>query len=144
MVRDSNEKLQAAFDKLFQVPVSDNFSDVPMFTSLRAAYVEITGDVDVRGFMDPGQSQRLQGAYGSATFSYVLGNTLYRRMVADYAEISDYGLSRLVGNNIRNARDFRTMESVRIGYYGDLPDVTPESVDYPDLGKCLMKKSNMP
>jgi hypothetical protein len=56
-------------------------------------------------------------------------------MVQDYREQSDFGVSRLVGSNIRNARDFRTMESVRIGYYGDLPDVNPEAVDYPDLGE---------
>ena len=61
-------------------------------------------------------------------------------MVQDYREISDYGVSRLVGSNIRNARDFRTMESVQIGYYGDLPDVTPETVDYPDLGELSDEK----
>ncbi len=135
VTRDSSEKLQAAVDRLFMVPVDDQFKDILPFKSLRAAYVEITGDTDVRGYMEPGQTQRLQAAYGSATFAYVLGNTLYRRMVADYREIPDYGISRIVGPNIRNARDFRTMESVRIGYYGDLPDVTPETVDYPDLGE---------
>jgi hypothetical protein len=135
MGRDSSEKLQAAVDRLFAVPVADAFKDVLPFTSLRAAYTEITGDTEVRGYLDPGQSQRLQAAYGTATFAYVLGNTLYRRMCADYREIPDYGVSRLVGPNIRNARDFRTMESVRIGYYGDLPDVATEVDNYPDLAE---------
>jgi len=135
VVRGSTEKLQAAADMLFGVNVDDQFKDIAPFTSLRAAYVEMTGDTEVRGYLDPAQTQRLQAAYGSATFSFVLGNTLYRRMVQDYAEAGDYGVSRLVGGNIRNARDFRTMESVRIGYYGDLPDVDPEAVDYADLGE---------
>lgn len=135
IVRGSAEKLQAAVDKLFGVQVDQQFADVAPLKSLRAAYVEMTGDTEVRGYLEPAQLQRLQAAYGSTTFSYVLGNTLYRRMVQDYREQSDFGVSRLVGGNIRNARDFRTMESVRIGYYGDLPDVTPETVDYPDLGE---------
>ena len=135
VVRDSTEKVQAACDRMFNVPVDDAMKDIVPFRSLRAAYVEITGDTEVRGFLEPGQTQRLQAAYGSATFAYVLGNTLYRRMVSDYREIPDYGVSRIVGPNVRNAVDFRTMESVHIGYYGDLPDVTPETVDYPDLGE---------
>jgi len=135
IVRGSSEKLQAAVDKLFGVHVDDQFGDVAPMKSLRGAYVEMTGDTEVRGYLSPEQTQRLQAAYGSTTFSYVLGNTLYRRMVQDYREQSDFGVSRLVGNNIRNAVDFRTMESVRIGYYGDLPDVDPENVDYPDLGE---------
>ena len=136
--RDSSEKLQAACDRMMGVRVGDDMAAVPPFVSLRAAYTEITGDAEVRGYLDPDAAQRYQrlhAAYGTATFSYVLGNTLYRRMVQDYRELGDFGLSRLVGNNIRNARDFRTMESVRIGYYGDLPDVSTQVDDYPNLGE---------
>lgn len=133
--RDSTEKLQAAVDKLFGVQVSDNFKDIPGFRGLRAAYVEMTGDAEISGVLNPDQARRMQAAYGTTSFAYVLGNTLYRRMVQDYREIGDYGVSRLVGPNIRNAVDYRTMESVRVGYYGDLPDVNPETEDYPDLGE---------
>jgi hypothetical protein len=138
--RDSTEKLQAAVDSLFGVQVGEQFRDIPAFRSLRAAYVEITGDTEVRGYLDPNAPQRLQAAFGSATFAYVLGNTLYRRMIQDYREIPDYGISRIVGPNIRNARDFRTMESVRIGYYGDLPDVGTEVEAYPNLGELSDEK----
>lgn len=132
--REGGEKLQAAVDGLLGVKLADNMRDVPVFTSLRAAYAEITGDSEVRGYLDPAQSQRMQAAFGSATFAYVLGNTLYRRLSQDYREISDYGVSRLVGGNIRNAKDFRPLETVKIGYFGDLPDVNPEVDDYQDLG----------
>lgn len=135
VVRDSGEKLQAAFDKMFDVRIGDNLRDVPGFTSLRAAYVEMTGDSDVTGVLNPQQLKRMQAAYGDATFAYVLGNTLYRRLTNDYREWTDYGVSRLVGNNIRNARDFRTLESVRIGYYGDIPTLNTDNEDYPDLGE---------
>ncbi len=135
ILRGAPEKLQAAMDKMLGVTVEDQYADIIPLGSLRAAYVEMTGDTEVRGYVDPATASRLQAAYGSSTFAYVLGNTLYRRLTQDYREQTDFGVSRLVGNNIRNARDFRAMESVRIGYYGDLPDVNPEAADYADLGE---------
>lgn len=138
--RESVEKLQAAFDGMLGVQVADDLRGVPVFRSLRAAYVEMTGDTDITGVLDPQQQRRLQAAYGDTTFAYVLGNTLYRRLVQDYHEVPDYGVSRLVGGNIRNARDFRTLESIRIGYYGDLPTVDTDIQDYPDLGEVSDEK----
>ncbi|PKN16543.1 MAG: hypothetical protein CVU66_00645 [Deltaproteobacteria bacterium HGW-Deltaproteobacteria-23] len=138
--RESIDRYQAALDGLFRVPLSSQQKDVPIFSSLRAAYVELTGDTDVTGVLKPEQSRRMQAAYGDATFGYVLGNTLYRKLVNDYREISDYGVSRLVGQNIRNAKDFRTLESVRIGYYGDLPTLNTDIDDYPDLGEVSDEK----
>lgn len=133
--RESIDRLQAAFDGMMGVPLADNMRDVPIFTSLRAAYVTMTGDTDITGVLNPEQLRRMQAAYGDATFAYVLGNTLYRNLVNDYRELGDYGVSRVVGANIRNARDFRTLESIRIGYYGDIPTVDTDTQDYPDLGE---------
>lgn len=138
--RGSAERLQAAFDKMLGVNVSDSMRDVPPLVSLRAAYVEMTGDSEVTGVLNPQQLRRMQAAYGDSSFAYVLGNTLYRRMTQDYRELDDFGVSRLVGNNIRNATDFRTLESIRIGYYGDLPDVNTDIDDYPDLGEVTDEK----
>ncbi|WP_028318956.1 hypothetical protein [Desulfobulbus elongatus] len=135
VVLDSVEKIQAGFDKLFRVQTADSVAAIPAFASIRAAYVELTGDTEVRGYYENGQPPaRLHAAYTSATFAYALGNTLYRRMMQDYREQSDFGVGRLVGAHIRNARDFRALESVNIGYYGDLPDIDPEDNDYTDLG----------
>jgi hypothetical protein len=133
--RESVEKFQAACDMLLGVEVASDLRNVPKLAGLRAAYVEMTGDSEITGVLDPRQLQRMQAAYGLASFSYVLGNTLYRRLVSDYREWTDYGVSRLVGNNYRNAVDFRNMESILIGYYGDLPTVNTDNEDYPDLGE---------
>ena len=137
VVRESGEKLQAAMDGMLNVTVSDSMRDVQPFTSLRAAYTELTGDTDVRGFAEPGQ--RLQAAFDSSTFSFVLGNALYRRMINDYRETTDFGLSRIV-SNVRNARDFRPLQAIRIQYFGDIPDITPETDDYTDLGTVTDEK----
>jgi len=140
VIRESGEKLQAACDKMLGVKVADSFSDVKPLESIRAAYVAMTGDTEVRGFIDdPAKLRRMQAAFDSTTFSYVLGNTLYRRLVQDYREISDYGLSRLISTK-RNAKDFRPLQSVRIAYFGDIPDVNPQALDYADLGTLSDEK----
>lgn len=131
---ESCDKLQAAMDKMFRVAVAADLN-IAGFTSLRAAYVEMTGDTDVTGVITPENSRRLQAAYGDTTFAYALGSALYRRVAQDYRETSDYGVSRIVGNNIRNARDFRKLETMLIGYYGDLPTLDTDTDDYPDLGE---------
>ncbi len=137
VMRESGEKLQAAMDGLLSVTVADSMRDVRPFTSLRAAYTELTGDTEVRGFAEPGQ--RMQAAFDSSTFSFVLGNALYRRMINDYRETTDFGLSRIV-SNVRNARDFRPLQAIRIQYFGDIPDITPETDDYTDLGTVTDEK----
>lgn len=138
--REGQDKLQAAFDGMLGVTVADDLRSVPVFTSLRAAYVEMTGDVDINGVLNPAQLRRMQAAYGDTTFAYALGNTLYRRLTQDYREFGDFGVSRLVGNNIRNATDFRALESLRVGYYGDLPTLDTDNQDYPDLGEVSDEK----
>jgi len=143
VVVEPTEKLQAASDLLFGLTVPDTVKDVAPFRSLRAAYVEITGDTEVRGYIDDQSRLRQLRAAGfdSSTFQFVLGNTLYRRMIGDYQEIGDFGVSLLVGQNIRNARDFRSLQSVRIAYFGDLPNVDPENnQDYSDLGNLSDEK----
>jgi hypothetical protein len=138
VVLEPTEKLQAASDMMFGLQVEDTVKDVKPFKSLRAAYCEITGDSEVRGHIDDqSQLRHLRAAgFDSSTFAFVLGNTLYRRMITDYQEMTDYGVSLVVGGNIRNARDFRSIQSVRIAYFGDLPSVNPEAntPGYTDLG----------
>lgn len=129
-VQAEPERLQAAMDQMFGVKVDPKF-DIAPFESLKAAYVRLTGDANVSGHVD---RERLKAGFDSGTFSYVLGNTMYRRMVQDYKEANDFGVSRLISSR-RNAKDFRTIESVRIAYYGDIPDVNPEAADYADLGQ---------
>lgn len=134
------EKLQAAFDKLMGVEVDAKFKDVPALTSLRSAYVRLTGDTDVRGIPSENgikmgeammQMLRMPAAYSSVSFSYVLGNSMYRRLIQDYRAV-DYGEQSLISYK-RNAKDFKTMESINVGYFGDLPDVDPESGDYAEV-----------
>jgi hypothetical protein len=135
LIMGSGERMQAALDKMMGVKVPKELENEMAFEGLRAAYVRMTGDVQVRGILDPGQMRKLQAAgFDSSTFAYALGNTLYRIMARDYAEAPDFGLSLLISNE-RNAKDFRTMEAIKIGYFGDLPVVENVAQDgWPDLG----------
>lgn len=128
VVYGSGEKLQAAFDKMLGVDVDKKFDDVPRLEGLRAAYVRMTGDQSVSGNIAP---ERLTAAQDSTSFAVGLGNSMYRRMVQEYKAI-DYMLDRIISNE-RNAKDFRTIEAVNIGLFGDLPDVDPEAADYTEI-----------
>jgi hypothetical protein len=134
------ERLQAAFDKLLGVEVDAKFKDVPPIESLRAGYVRITGDMRMTGQISPDrvklgealmQFMKLPAAYASNSFTYVLGNSMYRRLLREYRAV-DYK-EDILFSFIRNAADFKTMEIIQIGYFGDLPDVDPESGDYQEV-----------
>ena len=97
------------------------------FRSLRHAYVQLTGDEDVSGLMSRG---RVSEAIESSTWANILGNTLYRRLLMDYAEpqynervIASYG----------SAVDFRNKEVVILDYFPDIATVDPESADYVEI-----------
>jgi hypothetical protein len=93
--------------------------------SLRRAYAEITGDPEITG-----RIQRVSETITSATWGDILGNTLYRRLLQDYAQprynegsIAEFG----------RAADFRTKEAIVQHYFGDLADVDPELADYVEI-----------
>jgi hypothetical protein len=134
------EKLQAGLDKLFGVDVDEKYKDVPAFTSLRTAYVRLTGDTEMRGIpsregMKLGeafmQMMRFPAAYSSTSFSFVLGNSMYRRLVKEY-KIPNYMEEALI-SYYRNAENFKPLEIIQVGYLGDVPDVNPETNDYQEL-----------
>lgn len=140
MGSEEPEKMQAACDLLLGVQVDERFKDIKAFEGIRAAYAQITGDSEVRGMptrdgLKFGQAymemMRLPAAYSSSSFSFVLGTSMYRRLVQDYRGV-DFAEQMLI-SYIRRAVDFKTMESIRVGYYGDLPDVDPEAADYAEL-----------
>ncbi len=128
-VEGETTRLQMAMHKMFRIPGDDiKASDVPAFEGLRQAYVRSTGDTSVSGML-PAQ-QRIRQAISSATFANLLANTLYRRLIADYRE-QDYGERNII--TVGSAPDFRTREAIRVGYFGDLADVDPETNDYQEI-----------
>jgi hypothetical protein len=137
---EESEKLQAALDKLLGVDVEGKFSGVPAFRSLRGAYTALTGDSEFRGIPSPAgiklgeafmEMMRLPAAYSTNSFSFVLGTSMYRRLIKEYNAV-DYREDALI-SFYRNAENFKLLEIIQVGYFGDVPDVNPENADYVEI-----------
>lgn len=99
--------------------------------SFREAYIDITGDTRVTGlvancdrrrFAESLGQGRLAEAISAATFGEVLGDSITRAMVRDYAQSDMWGDWRdLV--DVVPLSDFRTQRRTRMGGYGNLPAV---------------------
>lgn len=91
------------------------------FRGIREFYEHMTGDRDVsRLHAGRGGSARATEAVLSTTWGDVLGNTLYRTLLATYAEQQYH--ERTIARYGR-AVDFRTRETVILGYFADLANV---------------------
>jgi len=137
---EESEKLQAALDKLLGVDVDEKFRDVPAFRSLRSSYLALTGDTEMRGIPSPAgvklgeafmQMMQLPAAYSTSSFSFALGNSMHRRLIREYNAVN-YREDALI-SFYRNAENFKTLEIIQVGYFGDVPDVNPETADYIEI-----------
>jgi hypothetical protein len=73
-----------------------------------------------------GDAGRVTESIAAATFGEILGDSITRRMVAEYA-VPSLANWRAVVSEIGNINDFRTNRRVRQGGYGTLPAVTEGS-----------------
>lgn len=99
----------------------DNFFDPkkPM-SSFRNLYIDITGDKNVTGQKQ--ECVRLTESLDSTSFDQILGDSITRRMVADYAA-ADMANWRGTIAQVVPVNDFRTQRRMRFGGYGNLPIV---------------------
>lgn len=90
--------------------------------SFRQIYVDVTGDQNFTGQIRNCDQALMREALDSQSFPDVLGDSIRRRMLADYNTMTPIDAWRMVVN-IGRVSDFRTVERGRIGGYGDLPIV---------------------
>lgn len=98
--------------------------------SFKECYVEITGDRYITGDlarcdvarMRESMGDRFTEALTSASWANVLGDSITRRMLAEYAQMTDLQAWRKIASVVP-VNDFRTQERGRIGGYGNLPGV---------------------
>ena len=136
-VGDRSAQIAGMLDAFFD-PAHQDHRNVQSF---RECYVEITGDRRVTGRLEDCDRSRMRESLGSrfaeaamdsTTFALALGDSITRRMLADYRAQSQYDVWRLVANVVP-LTDFRTQERTRWGGFGDLPAVA-EGADYADGG----------
>jgi hypothetical protein len=120
-VEDRSQKIGAMLD---------NFFNRDGVHSFKECYVEITGDRQITGDlrscdvsrMRESMGERFVEALSSSSWANVLGDSITRRMLADYAQMTDLQAWRKVADVVP-VTDFRTQERTRIGGYGNLPGV---------------------
>ncbi len=96
--------------------------------SFKECYIEMTGDRLVTGRLRECDQSRLVESLGSASLGEVLGDSVARRMLAEYRAAVDFdGWRQLV--SVVPVSDFRMQHRTRWGGYGDLPAVA-EGADY--------------
>ncbi|MBI1386287.1 MAG: hypothetical protein GC150_15380 [Rhizobiales bacterium] len=113
------EKIAAMLDAFFDPQHKDHRHA----RSFKECYIEITGDRKVTGQIVEFDEARFNEAIGSSTFGSVLGNSIHRRLLADYRIEGIYDVWRRVAGTPVPIADFRMNDRTRIGGYGDLPDV---------------------
>ena len=130
------EKIQAAFDRMFDLEVDSRFGSQRGFTSIREAYARVTGDASVSSLS--GQTQlgmirveesapitRISEAdTTTATFSYLLGTSMNKRLLKDYQAWSAEWQKFCT---ITPIRDFKQQTRVRLGAFGSLPLVAEDT-----------------
>ncbi len=99
--------------------------------SFKECYIEMTGDRLVTGRLRECDQSRLVESLGSASLGEVLGDSVTRRMLAEYRAAVDFdGWRQIV--NVVPVNDFRMQHRTRWGGYGDLP-VVAEAANYQPL-----------
>jgi len=125
---------QPFFEDMRSAQDYEKFDEVPAFKGLRDMYNFFTGDTEVTGRINRKAMSREMVSkmdITSATFSYVLGNTLGRRLVKQYKSFRY--LEDLLVSIKKSVKDFRSQEAVLVGGFPDLADVDPETADYDEI-----------
>lgn len=129
------EKMQEAIDEFFGVKsdatARGGFKVIegsPM-TSFRRLYVELTGDIDVTGKVK--EAKRLTESLTTASFGEILGDSITRRMVADYQQAPEAQWRGTIAEVVP-VSDFRTQRRMRFGGYGNLSTVA-QAQAYPSM-----------
>lgn len=150
MTKETIEKM-AKLERLDHRPFFDDmrstqdyadFDKSPAFHSLREMYTFFTGDPEVTGRFDRKRlapELRSSMDINSATFTYVLGNTLGRRLVSLYREMK-FNEDLLISVR-KPVKDFRQQEAVLVGGFPDLSTVDPEAADYAEIGGVTDEES---
>jgi hypothetical protein len=125
-VEDRSKKIAEMLDAFFDPKHKDHLHA----QSFRECYIEITGDKRVTGRWENVDRSRLAESVGAAfresldstSWANVLGNSITRRMIADYRDMGQYDVWRNACE-IVPISDFRSQERTRFGGYGDLATV---------------------
>jgi hypothetical protein len=130
------EKIQAAFDRMFDLEVEPRFAGVRAFSGIREAYARVTGDPAVRGISNLSTvgmikvdgsaplARITESDLTTASFSYLLGTSMNKRLLHDYqAWPAEW---KLFCTEVP-IKDFKQQTRVRLGSFGSLSTVNEDT-----------------
>jgi len=137
----SEERVQAAMDRLFGLEISDDLMDTPHLSGIKEAYIAITGDHEFTWGAIP-LDERIREGAGSTptaskvvggstvTFSNVLGTSMNRRLVRQYRRQNMWWepFTTIVSLNDLKQQDRNRLESL-----GALSERTTAGAEYAEL-----------
>jgi hypothetical protein len=137
---DSVDKLQLAMECALGVKEAAG-KGVPAFKGLRQAYITITGDHDLSRLHAGGFSGHMLASEAVVTgdFPSLLLNSMTKRLLQDYAELSIDGLEMLYTK--ANIADFKLQDRVREGYFSELP-IVAEAGPYTEAAYATDERVN--
>ena len=131
---EQTDKLQLGMDRMFGAESKEAATvpakDVPAFRSFGEAFRLITGRnlPDMMGHIIADAREAIL----SSTWTNVLGTSMHRRLLKDYAAI-DYRESAISRPRPGGVANFKTQEALRVAYFGDLSEFDPEQNDYAEI-----------
>ena len=122
--------VEAGLARLLGVRDVTSDEPIPAWSSIREAYVQITGDTEVRGAANPELSLvREANEVTTSVLSHALANAITKRLVQDYgAQPQDWRKFCV----IRNIRDYKPQYRVLLHDFGALDSVN-ENAAYTNL-----------
>lgn len=132
IVKDRRDKITEAIDDFFGIKregQATKFVEGGAMRSFRNLYIDLTGDRNVTGSVK--EAVKLTEAMDSTTFGEILGDSITRRMVAEYA-MGPQAMWRGVIADVVPVSDFRTQRRMRFGGYGNLTTVS-QGAPYPSM-----------
>ena len=130
---DPAHDLQIAMDSIFGLTPRGG-GHAKKFGTLSDLYIHYTGDSTLHGRYCPTNlppELRASQAIHSGSFPTALANTLNRFLSIGYNKINYFEHILISQKNPTN--NLHKASYVQLGNWGDLPDIDPEAVDYPDM-----------
>jgi hypothetical protein len=131
---EQTQKLQIGMDRMFGVETKESEKvsrlDVPGFKGFRDAFQVVTGR-DLVAAMNHVIADARE-AILSTTWVNVLGTSMHRRLIKDYQQPTyrEEAISRPRPGGVMN---FKTQETLRVQYFGDLSEFDAEAQDFPEI-----------
>ena len=124
------DKVQAALDRLFDLPLPDALSGVPRLSGIREAYVALTGDARFTGRPDwESAVVREANEVTTSVLANALANSMTKRITADYAAQPKWWEPIVIKTGIS---DFKQQQRIHLNDFAALSTVA-ENAAYTNL-----------